>query len=141
MLIHHLVTSRPLIFPKKEAVLSPCNFVFDSLHSEVLSTLNSATHEMEDPFAKPTLIQGGPGSVRFGYGLGVERFERFRFSAPAVLCKRVCFSFSPVLQYSFTGKGGSGFCSWKALLAVPDPLSVSGKTFRRFRFPLSRFGS
>ena len=30
------------------------------------------------------LIQGGPGSVRFGYSLGVELFERFRFSVPAV---------------------------------------------------------
>ena len=28
--------------------------------------------------------QGGLGSVRFGYGSGVERFERFRFSVPAV---------------------------------------------------------
>ena len=28
--------------------------------------------------------QGGPGSVRFGYGLKVERFERFRFSILAV---------------------------------------------------------
>ena len=29
-------------------------------------------------------LQGGPASVRFGYGSGVERFERFRFSVPAV---------------------------------------------------------
>ena len=29
-------------------------------------------------------VQGGPGSVRFGYSLGMEGFERFRFSVPAV---------------------------------------------------------
>ena len=29
-------------------------------------------------------MQGGPGSVRFGYGFGMERFKRFRFSVPAV---------------------------------------------------------
>ena len=34
-------------------------------------------------FAK-TLKCDGPGSVWFGYGLGVEQFERFRFSVPAV---------------------------------------------------------
>ena len=30
------------------------------------------------------LFQGGPGSVWFGYGLGVEWFERFRVLVPAV---------------------------------------------------------
>ena len=37
--------------------------------------------------------QGGP--VRFGYGLGVERFKRFRFSVPAVPLQKgffLCFS-------------------------------------------------
>ena len=39
-------------------------------------------------------VQGGPGSVRFGYGLGVERFERSRFSVPAApLQKRFFFFF------------------------------------------------
>ena len=66
--------------------------------------------------------QGGP--VRFGYGLGVERFKRFRFSVPAVPLQK---GFS-VFQYSLTGKDGSGFGSWKTVLAVPVPLSVSGKT-------------
>ena len=35
-----------------------------------------------------------------------------------------------MFQYSLTGKDGSssGFGSWKAVLAVPVPLSVSGKT-------------
>ena len=47
------------------------------------------------------------------------RFRRF-------LCKK---GFS-VFQYSLTGKdgSGSGFGSWKTVLAVPVPLSVSGKT-------------
>ena len=60
-----------------DADLSPCNFAtthllaerssfispylrdhpFDSLHSELLSSRSFATHEMEDPFAKPQ----GPG--------------------------------------------------------------------------------
>ena len=67
--------------------------------------------------------QGGPGSVQFGYGLGLERFERFRFSVPAVPLQKG-------LQYSFTGRGGSGsgFGSWRTVPAVPVPLSVSGKT-------------
>ena len=60
--------------------------------------------------------------VRFGYGLGVERFEPFRFSVPAVpLKKGFC-----VFQYSLTGKGGSGCGSWKTV-SVPVPLSVSEK--------------
>ena len=82
-----------------------------------------------------SLFQGGP--VRFGYGLGVEGFERFRFSVLAVLCKR---GFS-VFQYSFTGRdgSGSGFGSWKTVPAVPVPLSVSGKTVPTV--PVSGFGS
>ena len=69
--------------------------------------------------------QGGPGSVRFGYGLGVERFERFRFSVPAVPLQKGVFC---VFQDSLTGKNGSGSGSWKTVPAVPVPLSVSGKT-------------
>ena len=36
------------------------------------------------------------GRRRFGYGLGVERFEQFRFSVPAVPLQKgfVCVSFS-----------------------------------------------
>ena len=57
-------------------------------------------------------LQGGPGSVRFGYGLGMQRFERFRFSVPAVPLRRgFC-----VIQYSFTGR------------TVPVPVSVPAKT-------------
>ena len=57
----------------------------------------------------------------------VERFERFRFSVPAVPLQKKVF---PVFQYSLTGKdgSGSGFGSWKTVPAVPVPLSVSGKT-------------
>ena len=33
-----------------------------------------------------------------------------------------------MLQYSLTGKDGSGFGPWKTVLALPVPLSVSGKT-------------
>ena len=62
--------------------------------------------------------------VRFGYGSGVERFERFRLSVPAVPLQE---RFS-VFQYSLTGKDGSGFGSWKTVPEVPVPLSVSGKT-------------
>ena len=72
------------------------------------------------------LFQRGPGSVRFGYGLKMERFQRFRFSVPAVPQKK---GFS-VFQYSLTGKegSGSGFGSWKTVPAVPVPRSVPGKT-------------
>ena len=38
--------------------------------------------------------QSGPGSVRFGYGLGVERFDRFRFSVPAVPLQKGFFCVS-----------------------------------------------
>ena len=38
--------------------------------------------------------------VRFGYGLGMERFKRFRFSVPAVPLQK---GFS-VFQYNLTGK-------------------------------------
>ena len=57
----------------------------------------------------------------------MERFERFRFSVPAVPLQK---GFS-VLQYTFTGKDGSGFGSWKTVPAVPAPLSVLGKTRER----------
>ena len=64
--------------------------------------------------------------VRFGYGLGVERFERFRFSVPAVPLQKAFF-FS-VFQCSLTGKNSSGFGSSKTVPAVPVPLSVFGKS-------------
>ena len=39
-------------------------------------------------------LQGGPGSVRFGYGLGMERFKRFRFSVLAVPLQKGFFGVS-----------------------------------------------
>ena len=48
--------------------------------------------------------QGSTGSVRFGCGLGVEQFERFRLSVPAVPLQKGFLRF----QYSLTGKDGSG---------------------------------
>ena len=66
----------------------------------------------------------------------MERFEQFRFSVPAVPLKK---GFS-VLQYSLTGKdgSGSGFGSWKTVPAVPVPLSKNGSDGSGFRF---QFGS
>ena len=63
-------------------------------------------------------MQGGP--VRFGCGLGMERFERFRFSVLAVLLQKGFFCVS----VQFNRKGRFRF----RFLAVPVPLSVSGKT-------------
>ena len=68
--------------------------------------------------------QSGLGSVRFGYGLGMERFERFRFSVLAVPAKRG-FLFVSV---QFSTEDGSGFGSWKTVPAVSVPRSVPGKT-------------
>ena len=63
-------------------------------------------------------IQGGPGSVRFGYGLGMERFKRFRFSVLAVplqkgfFCVSVEFNRKGRFRFRFrfleNGSGGSG---------------------------------
>ena len=67
--------------------------------------------------SRSPIEQGGPGLVRFGYGLGVERFER---AVPAVPLHKVFFSpcFSAVQEER----------------TVPVPASVPGKRFRRFRF-------
>ena len=100
---------------------------------------NQWCQALEIPRIKLNHNTGRPwfGSVwlRFGYGLGGERFERFRFAVPAVPLQK---GFS-VLQYSFTGKDGSGFGSWKTVPAVPVPLSVSGKTV--LTVPVSGSGS
>ena len=58
--------------------------------------------------------------VRFGYGLGVERFKRFRFSVPAVPLHKGFFCVSVEFNRVFG--------SWKMVPAVPVPLSVSGET-------------
>ena len=75
-------------------------------------------------------FQGGPGSVRFGYGLGVERFKRFWFSFPAVPLQIVFFC--SVFQHRLTGKdgSGSGFGSWK----MGFPLKSGFHLIRVLRF-------
>ena len=66
-----------------------------------------------------SLFQGGPGSVRFGYGLGMERFKRFRLSVLAVplqkkgfVCVAVEFNRKGRFRFWFrfleNGSGGSG---------------------------------
>ena len=83
--------------------------------------------------------QGGPGSVRFGYGLGMERFERFRFSVRAVPLRRGFFCVS--VQSNTEDGSGSGFGSWKTVPAVPVPRSVPGKTVPTVPVSGSGFGS
>ena len=65
----------------------------------------------------------------------MERFDRFRFSVPAVPEQKtfVCVS------VHFKRKDGSGFGFWKTVPAVPVPLSVSGKTV--LTVPVSGSGS
>ena len=64
----------------------------------------------------------------------MERFERFRFSVPAVPLRRgfLCVS----VQFNKEDGSGSGFGSWKTVAAVPVPRSVPGKTV-----PVSGSGS
>ena len=70
--------------------------------------------------------------VRFGYGSGAERFERFRFSVPAVPLQKGFFCVS--VQFNRKGRfrfrfrfleNGSGSAS-----------GFGKKRFRRFRFPV-----
>ena len=95
-----------------------------------------------DPLPENSLSksQGGPGSVRFGYGSGVERFERFRFSVPAVPLQKgkfLCFSkqFNGKGRFRFrfrfleNGSGGSGSAfgfGGKTVPTVPVPVSECG---------------
>ena len=53
--------------------------------------------------------KGRVAPVRFGYGLGMERFERFRFLVPAVLLRRgfLCVS----VQFNREDGSASGFGS------------------------------
>ena len=83
----------------------------------VFLPLRFAPHIMAQSAAvKNWVYQAGPGSVWFGYGLGMERFERFRFSFPAVPLRRGVFlCFSTVSQggrfrfrFLENGSGGSG---------------------------------
>ena len=63
--------------------------------------------------------QGGPGSVRFGCGLVVEGFERFRFSVLAVPLQKGFFCVS----VQFNREGWFRF-----------RFGFLGKRFRRFHF-------
>ena len=64
------------------------------------------------------ICQGGPGSVRFGYVLGMERFKRFLFSVLAValqkgfFCVSVEFNRKGRFRFRFrfleNSSGGSG---------------------------------
>ena len=64
----------------------------------------SKVYAIEDSDAEYhyTQNQGGPGSVRFGYGSGVERFKRFRFSVPAVPLQKGFFCIS--VQFNRKGR-------------------------------------
>ena len=99
---------------------------------EILEILQSPklwkTKEESDHFLEFLENQGGPGSVRFGYGLGMERFERFRFLVPAVLLRLRRGFLGVSVQFSREDGSGSGFGSWKTVPAVPVPRSVPGKT-------------
>ena len=81
--------------------------------------------------------QSGPGSVRFGYGLGWKSSIGSGFRFRRFLYKKVFLCFSTFLK----GKdgSGSGFGSRKTVPAVPVPLSVSGKTV--LTVPVSGSGS
>ena len=79
----------------------------------------------------------GVAPVRFGYGLGMERFERFRLSVPAVplsrgfLCvfstasQRGRFRFRFRFLENGSGRSGSAFGPAKAVPAVPVSGSAS----------------
>ena len=75
-------------------------------------TLGTTSFDVGHSIFRGSQKQGGPGSVRFGYGLGMKRFERFRFSVPAVPLRRgfLCVS-----------------VQFKRERTVPVPVSVPGK--------------
>ena len=82
--------------------------------------------------ASPGPLGKGPGSVWFGYGLGVERFERFRFSVTAVPMQKGFFCVSAQLhrkgrfRFRFLENGSGGFGS---------AFSFGNKRVRRFQSP------
>ena len=79
-------------------------------------------------FANSNLFQGGPGSVRFGYGSRVEQFEQVQFSVRTVPLevRFLCVSFSTGLKQRYGS--GSGFRSRGTAPAVPLLLAPPGKT-------------
>ena len=73
-------------------------------------------------------LQGGSGSVRFGYGSRMERFERFRFPVLTVLWGEVrCVSAQFEVLVSVIEK---------TVPAGPVPILAHGKRFRRCLFPV-----
>ena len=85
--------------------------------NEPLSTFSMYMYIQGTKMITHTHFQGGPGSVRFGYGLGVEGFVRFRFSVLAVplqkvLCVSAQFNREGRFRFRFrfreNGSGGSG---------------------------------
>ena len=100
-----------------------CNSANNTCASGVLPThpesLTTSFREAPVRFGSVT-VRGWNGSSGSDF-----RFRRFH-------CKK---GFS-VFQYLLTGKFGSGFGSWKTVLAVPVPLRFQEKRFRRFRFPV-----
>ena len=79
------------------------------------------------------------GRPRFGYGLGVERFEPFRVFGSGDSSGKFLFS---LFQCSLTGRDGSssGFGFWKTVPVVPVPLSVSGSPKNLFGLYLTSRG-
>ena len=72
-------------------------------------------------------FQGGPGSVRFGYGLGVEAFERFRFSVLALplpkgfFCVSVQFNREGRFRFPVPGRFLSHPEFWQLGLWIGEP--------------------
>ena len=83
-----------------------------------------------DDFALKLLPRFGSVRLRFGDGT-VQAVPVFGSGGSSAK------GFS-VFQCSLTGKGGSGFGSWKTVPAVAVPLSVSGKTV--LTVPVSQAG-
>ena len=84
-------------------------------------------------FSEKEEAQGGPGSVRFGYGSGVERFERFRFSVPAVPLQKGFFFVS--VQFNRKGRFRFRF-RLKRFPRFRFRFRFREKRFQRFRFPV-----
>ena len=111
-------TARTSLMPFHAGWILIANNIARRMKNYQYSTERQKCHQK---FSTSTGYREDP--VRFGYGLGMERFERFQFSVPAVPLLK---GFS-VFRHSLTGKdcSGSGFGSWKTVPAVP--LSLSGK--------------
>ena len=130
---------KPRILEEFSEMVSSQNFKknLQGLQSCGLGPQNSAERSgFCEAFRQRAFYSEAP--VRFGlvtvWGWNGSSGSGFRFWR---LLRKSGFT---VFQYSSTGRdgSGSGFGSWKTVLAVPVPLSVLGKNvrFRRFRFPV-----